>query len=194
MLEVVLALGIVRHLWRSRRRFPWAIALAAFFLLRGLDRVTVVALDRQPAPLGIAVDGLLVAVLAVLLLTIERVARGLDLALDEARLQEGEYRRALADYRTLVRHRLANPITAIIGGVGTLKELSREDRRLRDELLDLIHSEARRLEAVSLDPRDALGPEERGLRPRPDLGAGAGGAAHAGPRPAARAPGAAIRG
>jgi signal transduction histidine kinase len=86
----------------------------AFFLLRGIDRIVVAFADEGPATLGFLLDALLVAVLTLLLFAMERVVRGLELALDAARFQEREYRRALLDYRTLVRHRLANPLTAIL--------------------------------------------------------------------------------
>jgi hypothetical protein len=53
--------------------------------------------------------------------------------------------------------------------VRALKELDVSDEKLRGELLAIILGEAERLEAISLDPNEALRPEERGLRPQPRL-------------------------
>jgi signal transduction histidine kinase len=166
-LEAVLALAVLLHLWRFRRGFPWLVAVIAFFLLRGVDRGVVAFVGDEPATLGFLLDALLVGVLVLLLVGMERVVRGLELALDAARFREAEYRRALVDYRTLVRHRLANPITSIIGSVRTVRQLSAHDQELRDELLEILDRQARRLEGISLDPRDELTAEERALQPQP---------------------------
>jgi len=81
------------------------------------------------------------------------------------RLRQQEYERALRDYRSLARHRLANPLTVIRGGLETLRT-QKLSRRQRDELIEVIAQEAARLESVALDP-SANGDEERGLRPDP---------------------------
>lgn len=76
-----------------------------------------------------------------------------------------EYRRALLDYNQLVRHRIANPLTAIGGGIRTL--LERElDRATQLELLTSMLDQAQRLERVALDPT-IIGAEEGVLRPAP---------------------------
>jgi signal transduction histidine kinase len=166
-LEVALALIVLRHVWRFRGSSPWLMALIAFFLLRGLDRIFLGFADQEPATLGLLLDALLVAVLVLLLVAIERVVHGLELALDAARFREREYRRALVDYRRLVRHRLANPLSVIIGSVRALQELETNDPELRRELLENVGREAKRLESVSLDPHGELRAEESGLRPQP---------------------------
>jgi signal transduction histidine kinase len=168
-LEIVLAVVVARHVWRFRRGFPWLIALTAFFLLRGVDRVVVPVVGQEPAVLDVLVDVLVLLILVLLVFAIKRLVHGLEFALDAAKFREREYRRALLDYRRLARHRIANPLTAIIGSVRALKELDVSDEKLRGELLATILGEAERLESISLDPDEALRPEERGLRPKPRL-------------------------
>ena len=166
-LEIVLAAAVLRHLWQFRRGFPWLVPLIAFFLLRGIDRVVVAFLVDEPATLSFVLDALLVAVLVLLVIGIDHLVSGLEIALDAAREQADEYRRALADYRTLARHRLANPMTTIIGGVHTLRELGTTDPGMQNELMEMIDQAARRLEQISLEPTDELSTEERDLRPQP---------------------------
>ena len=168
--EIVLAITVLLHLWRFRRGFPWLVVLTSFFVVRGGDRITVAFTGRGEQTFGFVLDALLLGVLALLLITMERVVHSLELAEDAARLREQEYQRALADYRRLVRHRLANPLAAIFGSVRFLQELGPEEAELRRELLETLERETVRLKAVCLEPNDALNPEERGLRPEPNLG------------------------
>jgi signal transduction histidine kinase len=82
-----------------------------------------------------------------------------------AREAAAEYHRALLDYNQLVRHRIANPLTAISGGIRTL--LDRDlDQGTQRELLASMFDEAQRLERVALDPT-VIGAEEEVLRPAP---------------------------
>jgi signal transduction histidine kinase len=120
-LEFGLALIVLGHVWRFRRGFPWLIALIAFFLLRGADRVSIGMRVNESTELGYLLDALELAALILLVLGIERIARALERALDRAIAREHEYDRAIRDYRRLVRHRIANPLTAILGGVRTLQ-------------------------------------------------------------------------
>jgi signal transduction histidine kinase len=168
-LEILLVATVLRRFWRFRRGFPWLIALALFFLLRGVDRIVVSFAGEPPPEFGLALDVVLLVVLVLLLLTIERVIAGLQFAEDAARYREREYDRALRDYRRLVRHRLANPLTAIVGSARALRELPADAPALREELLDVLEQEAERLQKISLDPTGALGAEEQALRPEPEL-------------------------
>ena len=102
--------------------------------------------------------------LVVIALGVVAIAFALRHAL-RMRLRQEEYERALRDYRALARHRLANPLTVIRGGLETLRT-QKLSRRQRDELIEVIAVEAARLESVALDPR-ANGDEERELRPAP---------------------------
>jgi hypothetical protein len=79
-LEFVLAVVVVRHVWRFRRGFPWLIALTAFFLLRGVDRVLVAFAEKEPAVLGVLVDALVLLILVLLVFAMERLVHGLELA------------------------------------------------------------------------------------------------------------------
>jgi signal transduction histidine kinase len=164
--EIALALVVLRHLGRLGRAFPWLAALMAFFVLRGVDRIYAGLTDSER--LGVAVDAVLVVVVLLLLFGIDKTVRALKAAQHEASFRREEYARALADYKRLARHRLANPITAIRGSISTLKDMPDLDPETQRQLLEAAEGEARRLEQVALDP-DALSDEERMLRPRPDL-------------------------
>jgi signal transduction histidine kinase len=169
ILEFALGAVVLAHLWRFRRGFPWLIALTAFFFLRASDRIAVGAFGSAPEVLGGLLDPLIVAVLVLLLFSIERIVRGLELAEDAARLRVREYERALIDYRRLARHRLATPLTAILGSARVLLELGPENPALREQMVELLEHSVARLEHVSLDPRSGLAPEEQTLRPSPSL-------------------------
>jgi signal transduction histidine kinase len=169
-LEIILAVTVLRQFWQFRRGFPWLVVLTSFFMLRGADRVAGALTDDAPQTFGFALDAVLLLVLVLLLFTIGRVVRDLEIAEDAALMREREYRRALADYRRLVRHRLATPLTSILGSVRFLRELEPTELGLREQLLETLEREAVRLECVCLDPADELRAEERDLRPRPNIG------------------------
>jgi signal transduction histidine kinase len=168
-LEVALALIVLRQLVRFGRAFPWLGALMLFFVLRGLDRLYLGIVDREePFVVGLLSDGLLLAVVILLALGLEKTIRALRVAQEDAQHRQLEYERALADYRRLARHRLANPLTTILGSVAVLRELPELDQGTRAQILDNIREEARRLERVALEP-EAQRDEERSLRPQPDV-------------------------
>lgn len=94
-----------------------------------------------------------------------RTIADLEREAHRARVAHAEYNRALVDYTQLVRHRIANPLTSVIGGIQTLLDLDL-DEATRRELLESMLECARRVEQVSLHP-DAIGPEEHELDARP---------------------------
>ncbi|MBD0330301.1 MAG: hypothetical protein ICV64_09390 [Thermoleophilia bacterium] len=166
LLQLALAAVVLRNLGRFGRAFPWLAALMAFFALRGVDRLYVALADEEPVVFSAVLDGMLLVVLVLLLVGLERTVRGLRVAIEDADLRTVEYERALQDYRALARHRLANPLAAIRGGITTLRETPL-DEATREQLLAMIESETRRLEQITLDP-EPIAPEERSLRPRPE--------------------------
>ena len=168
LLQLALALLVVRHLVRFGRAFPWLAALMLYFALRGTARLYDAFATNGEEVFEVVTDAVLVVVVVLLMLGIERTVAGLKLALEAAQLREGEYQRALADYRALARHRLANPLTAILGGLRTLREMPDLPRETQVELLDGIEAAAAELERVSLDPV-AESPEEQALNPRPEV-------------------------
>lgn len=97
-------------------------------------------------------------------------ARAATRARNAASSAQSEYDRARTDYQRLVRHRIANPLAALIGGLQTLLELDvpAEQRR---QLLQSMLAQSRRLEHMMLDPT-RLQAEERELRPVPRLDTG----------------------
>ena len=166
ILQVVFALVVVRHVARFGRSFPWLMVLVAFFFVRGTDRIYSGLSESER--LGIAVDLVALACVVLLITGIDKTVRALRASQDEAALRTQEYERALADYRRLARHRLANPLTAIRGSISTLRDMPDLDDATRRQLLDTVNEEAERLERVALEP-EISSAEERGLRPTPDL-------------------------
>jgi signal transduction histidine kinase len=176
-LQVGLAFVVAFRLGRYFRHFAWLAALTLFFGIRGAMRIYAAFAGEAPEAVALPVDLLLLVALALLIVGIERTGRGLVLAENEAHYREEEYKRALVDYRRLARHRLANPLSVIRGGVIALRTLDLTPAE-REQLLDSIDAESERLEKVALEP-EPEGPEERMLRPRPDLGpSGAARASH----------------
>jgi signal transduction histidine kinase len=170
-LELLLALVVARRLATFGHAIPWLVAMTAFFALRGATRLLEAVVGHDPPALTLAADGVLLAVLALLILGVDVSARRLRLMQTSAQDREQDYVRALADYRRLARHRLANPLAAIHGNVAALKAFPELDERRRRELLDAVEREVVRLEQVALEPQPAS-PEERGLRPRPSSPSG----------------------
>lgn len=91
---------------------------------------------------------------------------GLARAVQAARWQESEYEHALDHYVQLMRHRLANPLTAISGLARTLVEIPDLDDATRTEMLRTIDEQAQKLLQISLDPR-RVGDEEHELSAEP---------------------------
>lgn len=166
VLYLVLAAIVLRHIGRFGRAYPWLGALTFFFLFRGAERVYAALTESDR--LGIVADMLLIVVVILLIFGIDKTVNALRSAQDEAAYRREEYARALADYKRLARHRLANPITAVLGSIATLKDMPDLDSDTRRQLLDAAETEARRLEQVALDP-ESLSDEEHMLVPRPQL-------------------------
>jgi signal transduction histidine kinase len=172
-LEIGLAVIVLRHLGRFGRAFPWLAALMAFFFLRAADRFYVALADNEPLVFSVLIDGLAVVLLSLLLYGIQKMVRGLQAVEDEAAFRETEYERALADYRRLMRHRVANPLAAVRGGIQSLRELRNLGGEEQQALLDEVYEATRRLENVALDPKP-LSREEEPLEGRPRIGRDAG--------------------
>jgi signal transduction histidine kinase len=168
ILEAGLALIVLRHLARFGRAFPWLAALMAFFFLRAADRLYVALAGEEPLAFSVLVDGLAVVILVLLLVGMRRMVHGLQAVADAAALREEEYQRALVDYRRLMRHRIANPLAAVRGGIQVLKDLPNLPRDEQSRLLDGVYAAVLRLENVALNPRP-LSKEEAALEGRPGI-------------------------
>lgn len=167
LLEVVLAVFAARELRHHGRRFPWLVLLGVFFAARGCYRIYVAFSAAESESVLLGFDALAVAVLLLLILRLEDTISGLRRAEDAADWSRGEYERALGHYRSLVRHRLANPLTVLRGAAETL---ARREPELapgeRARLLGLLRTELDRLEATALEPVP-VSEEERELDPEP---------------------------
>lgn len=167
--ELLLALVVIWHLRRFGKSLPWLAVLMVFFLIRGADRIYVGIHGSEPSSIISMVDGALILVLMSMLVGLRHTVRALEMLDKSARWRQQEYDRALADFRQLARHRLANPLTAITGTLDTLTAHPNLDDKLRADLLQAARDAADRLQNVALDP-DPQGAEERGLEARPRLG------------------------
>lgn len=166
--EIALSVVLVVQVRRARLSSAWLWALTAFFLLRGADRLLFGAAGVQAAGASLALDLALLAVLVLLLLGVDQTLRAARVAHEAAQYREREYARAIDDYRHLIRHRIANPIAAIVGSALTVRDVENLDEPRRLELLDSIVAEALRMVDMSTEPQTES-PEELPLQPLPRL-------------------------
>lgn len=173
LLELSLALlylGLVAIIARRTRRiaraFPWLLVLMAFFVLRSAEGLFVVA-GIPMSVMPMAVHAASVLLLVLLLVGSAQLVEALQSSHERSTHAAREYERALYHYTQLMRHRLANPLTAIHGGIATLQELEL-DATTRRQILDAMELKTRELEQVALHP-ELLSSEERELDPLPRL-------------------------
>lgn len=175
-LQIGLAVAVLRYLRDFARTFPWLVALALFCAVRGADLfyLGITGVDRRE--ILAASDALIVIMLVLLISGLGRTVAALRRAEADAAVRTAEYERALVDYRTLVRHRVANRIAAIRGSVQTLSarggSLDGDEVRA---LLQLLEEQTARLAREALDERlysaRSRAPEEKPLHGRPRLSA-----------------------
>lgn len=160
VLYLGLVLAIARRARQLARAFPWLIVLTAFFALRSLERFLVV-LDIPMSIMPMLLHTASVLALLLLVVGTHRLADALRDSQEHAEHTGREYERALRDYTQLMRHRLANPLMAIRGGITTLQE-TELDEQARQQLLDMVNEQAKQLELVALHP-EPVGDEEHEL-------------------------------
>jgi signal transduction histidine kinase len=165
-LELITAAVAARALVRYRRTFPWLLGFVVFFVIRGGARVYGGITDDPQFGTGTATDVAILVALLMLVVGLDRTVVSLRRLERTADARQREYARALVDYRALARHRLANPIAIIHGGIVTLRESRGLTAEERDRLLDSILAAAAHLSRVALDPT-LQGSEEDGLQPEP---------------------------
>jgi signal transduction histidine kinase len=166
--EILLATIVLLHLGRFGRSFPWLVALVIFFIVRGIDRIYVGALGHEPFIAPVMTDGFLIAVVVLLLFGMRRTVLALRRSIEDAEWRKSEYERALIDYRALVRHRLANPLTVIMAGVEMLRHSPAARTDDERSILENVYWSARRLNQVSIEA-EPLSEEEERLDPRPRI-------------------------
>jgi signal transduction histidine kinase len=167
-LEAGLAIVVLRHIRHFGRAFPWLAALMVFFLLRAADRFFVAFAGDEPVAFSVIIDVLAIAMLVLLLVGMERMIHGLQSVQDQAAMREAEYRRALRDYRRLIRHRIANPLAVVRGGVQTVLDLPDLAPEERERILRDVAEAGERLERVALRP-EPVSREESSLEGRARL-------------------------
>ncbi len=106
------------------------------------------------------------AMLAVVFVHAVRQRRVVPELVARMRRRADEYSRARRDYDRLLRHRIANPLAAVHGIALTLESFPDLDDERRRQLVSALVDASHELATVSIDP-GIVGPEERGLRPRP---------------------------
>lgn len=160
-----LGLALVRVRLHDGRLPPWLYVGIAFCALRVVDFLVVRPGHVQAPQAVMVLDLLLLLTLVLAVLATDRLRRSIEREQDVAQHARAEYSRALLDYTQLVRHRIANPLTAVIGGAQTMLDLDLPEQTRR-RLLEAILDSARRLERVALHP-ERVGQEEMGLEPSP---------------------------
>lgn len=166
--EVLLGLVLLPQFGRLGRSFPWLIALMAFFVVGGLDRVYTGALGREPLIAPAITDAVSLALVALLIFGMRRTALALRSSIEDARWEKDEYERALRDFRILVRHRLANPLAVIVAGIETLRRSRSIPEQEEETILDAMYQSVKRLTRVSVDAEPAS-VEEEPLHPKPRI-------------------------
>jgi signal transduction histidine kinase len=156
-------------LWESRelgvKRPPLIWGLCIFFAIDALIPITrSELLWRQTEHFAIA-TALDIASLVVLMLVLANARHLTRAALATVNLAEyraAEYERARRDYTQVVRHRVMNPVTVILGAADTLRAGALANKELTERLLVAIEDSARAIQNETLVPerRDDL---ERGL-------------------------------
>jgi signal transduction histidine kinase len=161
-----LALGLVflREIIAERRLIDWLTLGAAFCTVRALE-LAVGTFDIGPDQLSVALQAAALGVLLALVFGAGRMRQLLVARHEAAKRAEHQFGEALLQYTQLVRHRIANPLTAVIGGIQTLRELELSPN-VKNELLDAMEDKARELENVALHP-ERVDVVEQGIGPQP---------------------------
>lgn len=111
-----------------------------------LDRAHVMEMTTVLDLVGMIVLGLAIW-------DMDRVARSVRREIAASRAEAAEYDRARRDYEQLMRHRIANPLTVVSGGIETLRTYGeRLDAGTRALLLDDISEALARLDLVEVTP------------------------------------------
>jgi signal transduction histidine kinase len=172
----VIELLIVALIIREGRTFgrgapPVLWAIAAFFVADAL-----VAVNRSEIFWDVSgrfykatiLDVIALSALVFIFIHIRSLTRAAVATLDLAEYKAVEYERARRDYTQVVRHRVMNPVTVIIGAGETLRAGAIDDPELSIRLIGAIVDSARAIENETLAPerRDDL---ERELDPVPRI-------------------------
>lgn len=167
-LNICMALSLARFLPRFWRELPWLVPLIAYFSVRALKRVLEIIDGKlHESAIDFFIDFILAGTLIALLLNSDNMIRGFQAIRDLASYRAAEYERAHRQYTQLVRHRIANPLTVILGSVQTLQQ-KQTSPEIEQELLANITTAALEIQDVSLAPQ-TQSDEERELDAIPNL-------------------------
>ena len=162
---IVFGLALVRVRSHVRVADRWLLLGGLLCATRAFDRLVVTAAGVDAAPVLLVLEVVVLLVLVSLVVGATKIGRALERRIDEAEHAQNEYGRALLDYTQLVRHRIANPLTAVKGGIQTLLAIDLAEP-VRRNLLESMLVSATELERVALHPK-RVSAEERDLRPTP---------------------------
>ena len=162
LLNAAMALMLLRYLPRFGRELPWLALLSIYFAARAVRRALSIAHGTvSESRIDLSTDLLLAGVLVGLLFSADRMIRGFAASRDEATYRAQEYERARRDYTQVVRHRIANPLTVILGAAETL-QAQLADPATTAALLQAVKDSAVQIQEASLEPQRG-GVEEHDL-------------------------------
>lgn len=162
VIEIMLVGLILRGSWSIRREIPafvWAIC--AFFTIDALvaiNRSELMWERSETFILATMLDLISLVVLAYIFFNAKRIANVIISVSDQARYRKLEYERARREYTQVVRHRIMNPVTVILGATETLRAGALDDKELTERLLLAIDEAAQVIRDETLTPerRDEL--------------------------------------
>jgi signal transduction histidine kinase len=160
-IAVLIVIGV-----RRRLGFVPSVALlvAGYFVLETLLSLNRVFVETDPDGTlwrAAVIEVLGTAVIVTLLFNARWVVDAVTFLVSQAKFRAAEYERARRDYTQVVRHRINNPLTIIMGAAQTLETQTISDDTRR-ELRRAIIQAAQELEQISLAP-ERQGPEEAEL-------------------------------
>lgn len=143
---------VVRLAFATPRGGRWMILLGVFAAVRAADNLIVGYLGYEPLSVRVAVDLATLAVLLAMTFAVARVGLIVEVARSGAARERQQHEANRRYYEQVLRHRLANPLTVLLGGLQTLYHVDL-DKKTRCALIEEMMQQAHALEHVMLDPQ-----------------------------------------
>jgi signal transduction histidine kinase len=132
----------------------WVYVAAFYFLVRALDRVWS-SLSGPPfvnAPfVDVLIELVLLGAVFTMVMGVRTAHRAMHTTLQSAAQRERDYADARDYYEAIMRHRIANPLTTIVGGLHTIRDLPLAPD-VRDALFQAMIDKSHELSEISLQP------------------------------------------